>query len=217
MEVPIDINRLRDLYVNQKKSIPQTAQALGVSGTTLRKLLKREGIRTRGRSKLDPEEVRRLYVDEDRSTPQIAEEFGVSTQAVHYRLRQAGVERRRTNTRRKETLSEAVKKTLDLDNIRHLYIDQRLSVKAISKIIGISSAILMKILRSEGIEIRPLKSYTRRKYPQIYDLKLAESVVMSLPKVSQPYTRLYSTATKAKIRITVKTIGPGLVKVTRLS
>lgn len=217
MEVHVDINRLKELYVTRKKSIPTTAKALGVSPSALLELIKSEGIRSGRTSKLDPVEIRRQYVDEDRSIPQIAEKFGVSMQAIRFRLIQIGVERRRTNTRRKETLWQAVKKTLDLDNIRHLYIDQHLSVEAISRKIGIPSTILMKIIKSEGIKIRPHTSYVTRKYPQIYALRLGESVVMPLPKTSQPLTRLYSTATKAKIKITVKTVAPGLIKVTRLS
>lgn len=193
------------------------AQALGVSNYVVRKMLKSKDIPTQSRSKLDVEEIRRLYVDEEWTLQRIADRFGVSRQAVNDRLRRAGVERRRTNFRRKGTVTEAVKKTLDLDNVRHLYIDCGISVQALSKTLGISDTILRRILVSEGIEIRSQKFYAHRKYPQIYDLKLGESVVMPLPDVSQPWTRLYDTATKAKIRITAKKIGPGIVKITRLS
>jgi transposase-like protein len=67
--------------------------------------------------------VVRMYCDEGRSTAEVARDLGWSQSAVRSRLVQLGIERRVPWSR------NAV--AWDLDELRHLYIEERLPLSAI--------------------------------------------------------------------------------------
>ncbi|MEP6788692.1 MAG: hypothetical protein ABJB40_09695 [Acidobacteriota bacterium] len=219
MGVHVDIDELRVLYVEQNMTLAATAQALGVSSTTVWKRLRTEEIPGRTKAKLDTQEVRRLYVDEDRTLQQIAHAFGVSRQAVQERLIKAGVDRRRRDHRRKETAAEIRKKNLDLKELRRLYVEMEMTISALSEQLGLGHQAIRLILESEGIAIRSNKFYAerKRKYPELYDLKIGDEIEIELPEARYAEARVRSAAVKARINVSIKTIAPGRVKVTRLA
>ena len=169
------------------------------------------------KSKLDPETVRRLYVDEGLTPRQISERFGVSHQAVYERLRRLGVKTDRTRPAKIKADQDALRKKVDLDTLRKLYVEQQLSLCDTGRIMGADASLLRRILVIEGVEIRPIRFYIRRKFPQIYELKIGESVVIPLPNARFPHSNLHGSARKAKMRISVKIVSPGIFQVTRLS
>ena len=219
MGVHVDKDELRELYVEQNLTLAATAQALGVSSTTVWKRLRTEDIPNRSNAKLDTQEVRRLYVDEDRTLQQIAHTFGVSRQAVQERLIKAGVDRRRRAHRRKETATEIRKKELDLKELRRLYVEMEMTISALSEKLGLGHHTIRLILASEGIAIRSKKFYAerKRKYPQLYDLKIGDEIEIDLPDARHAVSRVRNAAAKARIRISINRIEPDRIKVTRLA
>lgn len=219
MGVHVDIDELRDLYVEQNKTLAATAQALGVSSTTVWKRLRTEDIPGHTKAKLDTQEVQRLYVDEDRTLQQIAHTFGVSRQAVQERLIKAGVDRRRRDHRRKETSAEITKKDLDLKELRRLYVEMEMTISALSEKLGLGPHVIRLVLESEGIAIRSKKFYAarKRKYPQLYDLKIGDEIEFNISEARYAEGRIRNAAAKAKISVSIRKIAPGLVKVLRLA
>ena len=92
--VEVDMDKLRDLYVNQGKGIPAIAVELGVSVSTVWKRMQTHGIPSRPKTDVDINEIITLYVDQKLRLHQVAAKFGVSKQAIFDRLRRAGVPRR---------------------------------------------------------------------------------------------------------------------------
>lgn len=141
----IDIKRLKDLYVKQKLSIAETAESLGISYSTVWKVLKQEGIPLRSRSKLDADELRRLYEGKGWTPKQIAKHFGVSRQLVYDKLQRLGVELRPP---------EPPLMTLDVAKVRELYVDRGLSLRETSRALGVTPGSVRRLMIREGIPRR---------------------------------------------------------------
>jgi hypothetical protein len=93
-----------------------------------------------------PDELRRLYVDEQLSSHVIAQRCGVSSQWVRDRLRENDIPLRpRTYSRH----------GLDVATLRTLYQDQALSIDEIAVRYHRSSATIRRLLRGNGIPLRP--------------------------------------------------------------
>jgi transposase-like protein len=91
-------------------------------------------------------EVVRLYCDEGRSVEQIARELGWSTSAIYSRLVGLGIARRTPWAR------NAVECTID--DLRSLYVEERLSLSEIARRYGCSLTTIWRKLQAFGIACR---------------------------------------------------------------
>lgn len=96
------------MYRDEKKSARECALAAGVKPPTVFKVLRRNGIESRGDHRgprvVTPDqetEIVRLYVDEQQSSAQISRSVGVGVRTISHTLNRAGV--------RIRTASEAAK------------------------------------------------------------------------------------------------------------
>lgn len=102
---------------------------------------------------MDIEQMKYLYIEKRLSTPQVAGQLGVSTATVQRYLRQLSMMR---------TLSEAAKLyphhgsgpkriELDIEQMRYLYNEKKLSAPQIAKKFGTNKRLILSRLREMGI------------------------------------------------------------------
>ena len=80
-KLDLDESRVRDLYVNQKKSLKEIAEVFGVSKRTILERLKDMGVKRRDdtkRKNLDLNKIKDLYINQGKSVTEIGKIFGVS-------------------------------------------------------------------------------------------------------------------------------------------
>jgi superfamily II DNA or RNA helicase/transposase len=142
-----------DFYVNKKMSAVAIAKKIGCSPTTAVRCLKRNGIKFRSVSetkmgfKLDERKVIDLYVNKKMLMRLIAKKVGCSNCAIIGCLKRNGIKiRSASETKLGFNLDE--RKVIDL------YVNKKMSVKAIAKKFGCSSPTIIKRLKQNRIELR---------------------------------------------------------------
>lgn len=149
-------------------------------------------------------EMRRLYEVEGMAIRKLAVRFDASRQAVHYRLVQMGVVLRPAPPR------------LDRNTLQKLYIDQRLSANKIAQLLKCPLSTVYTCLEKHGIERRRPPG-SKRKHPELGELKVGESLIVPRPNKRQKYqTYFYSMAKLVGIRVSVKTMDERSVRLTRV-
>ncbi len=150
---------LRTSYLDERKTLAEIAEEIGVSKSTIGAWLNDSGIeiRTISESKLpagfekpSEKELRTSYLDERKTLAEIAEEIGVSKFTIGAWLNDSGIEIR--------TISEArlpsgfVKPSEE--RLRTLYVDQHKSQTKIAKELGVGISTIGTWLNDYDIEIR---------------------------------------------------------------
>ena len=160
-------------------------------------------------------EMDRLYVEERLSLDAVGKILGVSRQAVHERLRKAGIETRRY-TPPVETKLQRIRKEIDVAWFVRQYASEKKSILELSRAYGVSYGILRDILRFEGVPIRPRGSQTKIKYPQLYALKVGESVLLDLSPLKAPYSSVACIGYRMKARLSARRLENSAFRVKRL-
>jgi predicted DNA-binding protein YlxM (UPF0122 family) len=163
-------------------------------------------------TRLNIVEIRRLYEDELYSLRQIAEIVGVSHQSVHNHLRNAGV---RLRYRGGASRLVVKKPEIEAAVLIGTYVDQRLSVEKVAERLGKSKHAVRKSLQAHGIKLRRPAEWVR-KHPELADLNIGESLIVPRPNRRKPYSNFYSMATPLGIRLSLKTIDPETIQITRV-
>jgi transposase-like protein len=133
------VESLRQLYVEEQKSIAHVAEKLGVRPRTATRWLEKAGIPKRPRScGVSVEEMRRLYIDERKSIPKVAKETGLSHWTVRRRLKQANVP-----IRQRRQLDESV-----VREIRKLFRDG-VRQSELARRFGLNSTAIHSIVRNK--------------------------------------------------------------------
>lgn len=151
------------------------------------------------------QEIRRLYDEKDLTIKQIAEKFGVSSQAIYCRLQRAGILLR----------PRSLKKNFNRQVLEKLYLIEKFTLKESAKRLKTTPRVLKRELKKNGIEIRPYGT-TRRKYPEFYEIKVGETVLIKRPPVKNPVSLLHSKATMARMKITVRSLENCMMEIHRL-
>lgn len=136
---------------------------------------------------------------------EIAAHFGVSRQAVQERLNAAGIRVPRQVGR--------YRKTIDVEYAKRRYVTEKLSLKQIAMELGVSVNTVEQRLRQAGVKIRSTAPPLR--YPDFADLEIGQSVEIPRPQTSQPLNTLYRVAKNRGIRVTLQTIDPTTIRITR--
>jgi len=141
----LDENKIRALYLDEKKTMKEIANIFGVSKNTIFRRLKQKRAMRRENSPLNLSKIKDLYVGQKKSAPEIAKIFNVSPHPIYSRLEEAGIKRRKK------------KSILDNDKIRKLYVNEMKSTTKIAKIMGVSCQTIIRRLKDMGIKIRGKK------------------------------------------------------------
>ncbi|MEW6477431.1 MAG: hypothetical protein AB1679_34700 [Actinomycetota bacterium] len=145
--------RLRRLWVDERRSVPEVAEHFGVPADWVRAELARHAIRRprrppRGLTPLTATVLEDLYVRRGLTAAQIAGRVGGSPTRVVDALERAGIPRRPRG--RRPDLPE-----LSRDLLVELYVDQGLSSRAIAARVGGSDQRVLDALHRHGIPVRP--------------------------------------------------------------
>ena len=102
---------------------------------------------------IDIQELKRLYYDEQKSGFEIARHFQTFPQVIYNRMKKHGLQRRSASGG--QTLRYA--KTgiiLNIDEIVHLYFDEKLTLTEVGARIGVSHATIKNRLSAAGYKCR---------------------------------------------------------------
>jgi len=152
-KIKLDEEKIRDLYVNQEKSLKEIERIFRVSWSTILNRLKKRGIKIRKRGgkelDLDIKRIRDLYLNKKLSITEISKIFCVSRKVIIKRLNEIKVKRREGDDR----------KNLDVELIKDLYINKRKPMNEIAKILKVSPPTIKLRLKEKGITIRKSSEY----------------------------------------------------------
>lgn len=139
---------VRLLYEEHDVSTTQMAEIFDCSSATTSTWLDKHDIETRRRyDRPSKVELRRLYHDKGLSASKIAHRLDVNATTVYRWLREAGIETKDIS----DYLNEKLK---DEDLMRHLYVEEQLSVIGICREINSSLPLVKEWLLRHGIELR---------------------------------------------------------------
>ncbi len=148
----LDSAWLRDIYVDQQKSMAQVAELVGCSTSAVRSALVWHQIPRRPRRgtavrAVDEhgDTIARLYRD-GLTGKQIAAKLDLGKQTVYLVLIEQGVPRRTSSSRRHPST--------DRETIVDLYVNQRLSTLKVGKILRVSPRVIERRLHEYGISPR---------------------------------------------------------------
>lgn len=156
----IDLDELRDLYVVKKLTLAETAKALGISISSVWKLLNSLGIERRSIGQYSLEEARSLYFDHGLTLKEISQKFGVSVQAVQQRFAHAGID---LKARKKpENLPDPIR-------LRELFVYQNMTQREIASELQTSIHFVSKGIRHYGYSRPPrLRHFDREVIVNLY-------------------------------------------------
>ena len=158
-------------------------------------------------------QMTRLYVDAGLTLKEIGLFFGVTHQAVRDRLYRAGVQMRTNRRPPMPPLDECQ------DEMVRSYLDERVPVYLLAQRFRVTKEEIRRRLLSCGIELR--QSGGQRKFPELYNLKLNETIVLAKPASKGRsrqywYETFYKAARRLGVRFSVKSIDDLNVRVTRV-
>jgi len=152
--IDLDLNKIKDLYINKKKTMKEIGKLMNVGGTTILKRLKKMNVKRRKDGKkinLDLEKIKDLYVNKQKSIRGISKILKVSIQPIRDRLIGMNIKIRKNIGGGKNKLD------LDINKIKDLYINQKISCEEIGRFFNTSGATILRRLRRIGVKIRPMK------------------------------------------------------------
>jgi transposase len=149
-----DPERLRRLYIDERRTVGEVAEVLGVARSTAHNWLRAAGIDLRPspskrRDDISDDRLRELYVGDQLSAPDIAQQFGCATTTVYHRLDQLGI------PRRPKGCSAA---RPDKSELARLYIEQGLSLREIASRRGVTAPAVAGWLRHYNISARAART-----------------------------------------------------------
>ena len=151
-------------------------------------------------------EMIRLYRDEGLSTVKIARRFSLTRQAVHGRLKRAGVHIRSFGQRQR---------TIESETLMRLYVGEQLPIYKIAQTLNADFRTVVRQLERHSISRRP-RNYERRKPTELDNLKVGESALVSYKSERIPYVNYYLAAQVRGIKVSVRRVESGRVRVTRI-
>ena len=157
----LDVNKIKNLYINKSKSIREISRILNVNYSLIRKKLKELNIEIRPKKlDLDENKIKELYLNQRKSATKIGKIMGVSFVTIVKRLKEGGIKIR--------TQSEEIGIKLPLEKIKDLYLNQKKTGVEIAKILNVNYALIYKRLESLGIERRRKIPLDLNKIKELY-------------------------------------------------
>src|SRR5687767_8737570 len=109
-------------------------------------------------------EMRRLYEKEKKTLEEIGNIFGITRQAVSDRFKRSGIILRQAKPQGKK---------LDRKRLVELYVDKKLTISEVAKELKTSNKKVTEELEKYKIPRRS-RNYSKRKYPELYELKVGK-------------------------------------------
>ncbi len=161
---------------------------------------------TRRDSAARMKEIVRLYEIEEMHLQEIADQFGVTQQSIHYFLVKAGVKSRPRGRR---------KPSLDREVICQIYVEEVSTIGKTAKLLNRSYTSVSKEIAKLGIKKRSSGFYGR-KYQELSELKVGETVVIKPTGVKDGRACLYQKARSIGIKISVKILDEERLQIRRV-
>lgn len=155
IKLNLDGSKIRELYLDDGKTIIHIAKIMKVNKQTIRRRLESLGIKRSIRIDLDEDKIRELYLNQGKFMKEIAKVFGVSRNTIFRRLKQKNAMRKENNP-------------LNLSKIKNLYVNQEKSVTEIAKILNVSTHPIYDRLKEMGIERRRKFILDNNKIRELY-------------------------------------------------
>jgi predicted DNA-binding protein YlxM (UPF0122 family) len=152
------------------------------------------------------DEICRLYETEEWTLRQIADHLQISKEAIRERLMRAGTQLRPPKPTRR---------IIDRETLVQLYINEKLPLVEIAQRLKTTYRKVCEELERHRIEKYSRQSL-KRKYPELYELKVGENIIIRQPEAKDPGKRLRKNACKIGIKISVKKIAENNFQVTRI-
>ncbi len=163
-KIPVDIERIKKMYLDDKMSLDKIAKELGVSPTIIHNRLKTNNIDRRGPSitrtiPLDTERIKKMYLDDKMTVDQIAKELGVSRSTIIQRLQTSDIDRRHRHYKVKS--SNVVNFTPnDLERIKKMYLHDKMAAGNIAKELKVSRVEILSQLKKMNVDVKPKSHYS---------------------------------------------------------
>lgn len=162
----LDEDKIKDLYLNKKRTIKEISKIFDVSRASIQRRLKKMNVkiiqrkysrRALNKIHLDLEKIKELYTCKNKTVEQIAKIFKVGETAIFNRLKKLGVIKRK---------GEIIKFKLDLDKIKDLYINKKKSASEIGKIMEVSYGTILNRLKENNIKLRSVSEANKILYKE---------------------------------------------------
>jgi predicted DNA-binding protein (UPF0251 family) len=185
----IDSEAVRKLYFDEKLTLQEVAKVLGFKTCyPIRRIFKEQRWKTRPtlakEREIDPEEVYRLYFDERLSIDEVAKYFELSYRGPIQRIfKEQGWKTRFTASAERE---------IDLEELRRLYYNEKLTQKEVAQRIGKSRHAIRKVFDEMGWSTR------RKRFSSKEELELSkkEQQEKHIQNVIELRERLFGTECK---------------------
>ena len=180
--INIDIQEIKRLYYDEKKSAFEIAQHFQTSCTTIYRRMREHGIKRRSYAEahklryyaktgiiLNIDEIVRLYFEEKLSLAEVGTQIGVSYNGVWKRLLAAGYKcRNQGQSRYPRIKGSGMFTESDLTEIKRLYSEAEKSVHGIAFQYDCSDATIRNHLKRQGVQMRTIQEAqaVRRKHEQ---------------------------------------------------
>ena len=112
------------------------------------------------------------------------------------------------------SIERARRKVIGSGVLRDLYVRRQLPVTALAEILGVSESFVRSELLRHGFPLRGARNTHSIRHPELRELKIGESLDLPAGRKDR-YVRFYQQAAKAGIRVSVRTVDEGTVRVTR--
>ncbi|GAC51098.1 Helix-turn-helix motif harboring protein of FIS regulatory family [Mycobacteroides abscessus subsp. abscessus] len=141
---------LYDAYVTRRQTVREISRDLDLSEHKVRILLRENGIEVRGRKtvSVDTAQIVDLYVTQNQPSTEIARQLGVSRTTITNRLREAGITIRTGGTQEGASVV-----SLPIEEIKHLYVDELMTLEQLSVRYGVCRPTIARRLKDSGVVI----------------------------------------------------------------
>ena len=190
-----DLEKIKELYVNEKKSTREIGKVFRVGKNLIIDRLKAMNIKIRknGEGKKidsDLKKIRKLYVNQKKTIKEIAKILNVSISYIHKRLKKAKINR-----------SNKIK--LNFKKIKELYINEKKTTFEIGKILGVSDVTILNRLKEMNIQLRDINKFYKGQHrsPKTEFKKGEKHRYFNNWSSFEPYGKEFNEELKEQIRI----------------
>jgi predicted transcriptional regulator len=140
---------LNELYIVQGKTAKQISEIYNLSRRAVENIIIKSGLRKHIDIAITPELIQDLYINKDMSQQAVAEHLGIATVTITKYCKTFGI-KKSVVTRAKRTVTLS----LDINEIKELYIDKQLPASKISKMLNINEHTLRSFIYKSGLNKR---------------------------------------------------------------
>lgn len=138
------------------------------------------------KKELNLDEIKRLYIEENKTLTEIAQLLNCGYGTIQKRVKEIGLSRDRF-----KNTSSSIEETRE--QIKHLYVDEKLSSNEIGKIIGKTGNTVIYHLKQMGVEIRSTKKINQEEFEQLWNQGKSDKEIADYFGVREVTVKSYRT------------------------